>query len=368
MKTTQSVWFPGINGLRFIAASLVILMHLHSSLVNANLPHFYDLPVFYKGLYAVSFFFVLSGFLITYLLLQEKETTGKIKVKKFYMRRVLRIWPLYFIIVIIGLIFYWKLVPVLGLNFKSEYPKSLALVLYLFFLSNIMNSFYHVGGILHVTWSIAVEEQFYLFWAPLFKKVKKNLPTTILIITSLSFLLSVLNTLNVFELKKGYCLFISTLQFHYMGIGALAAWLLFNHNTKLLNTIAFRSKAVQGLLTLFILCFLFFYQKNVFGEILLTIPIGILFAWLIVNVAANPNKLFSLESSFLNYTGKISYGIYMYHMIIVYVCVFLFEKLQATQNYSLAFVCILYFVVFDITILIAGCSYKFVEKPLLNIK
>jgi len=368
MKTTQTVWFPGINGLRFIAASLVILMHLHSSLVNAKLPHFYELPVFYKGVYAVSFFFVLSGFLITYLLLQERDTTGETNVKKFYLRRVVRIWPLYFIIVIIGLIFYWKLVPALGLNFQSEYPKSLAIVLYLFFLSNLMNSLYHVGGILHVTWSIAVEEQFYLFWAPLFSRVKHQLPKTILIITSLSFLLSLLNTLNVFDLTQGYCLFISTLQFHYMGIGAMAAWFLFHHKTKLLNTIVFTNKSVQGLLTLFILCFLFFYQKNPLGEILFPIPIGLLFSWLIVNVAANPNKLFTLESSFLSYTGKISYGIYMYHMIVVYACVFVAGKLHSLQHYSLAFACILYFVVFGVTILVSGFSYRFIEKPLLKIK
>jgi len=93
---------------------------------------------------------------------------------------------LYFIIVGFGLLFYWYLAPKLGQNIDMEYPRSLAIVLYTFFGANLINSLFHVGGILHVTWSIAVEEQFYLFWAPLVKKFKSNIKHILIIVFILS--------------------------------------------------------------------------------------------------------------------------------------------------------------------------------------
>ena len=112
----NKVYFPGLNGLRFFAAMAVVVTHIE--LVK----HFMGLPnlwgnhssniltlksavntfVFEAGGLGVYFFFVLSGFLITYLLLVEKAKTGTIAVKKFYLRRILRIWPLYYLIVILG--------------------------------------------------------------------------------------------------------------------------------------------------------------------------------------------------------------------------------------------------------------------------
>ena len=95
-KNGNIVYFKGLNALRFFAATLVVLMHMKSNLGNSALPTFPDIGLFSKGLIAVSFFFVLSGFLITYLLYVEYEKTNTISVKAFYLRRIFRIWPLYF--------------------------------------------------------------------------------------------------------------------------------------------------------------------------------------------------------------------------------------------------------------------------------
>src|ERR1700742_5224016 len=65
--------FPGLNSLRFLAAVLVVLMHIHNNMGTSGLPQLPAWPILFKGLYAVSFFFVLSGFLITWLLLQEQQ-------------------------------------------------------------------------------------------------------------------------------------------------------------------------------------------------------------------------------------------------------------------------------------------------------
>lgn len=94
-------YFPGLNGLRAIAALVVIVWHADIFIVSFSLA---DFGLKQSGLagYAVNLFFVLSGFLITYLLMVEKEKTGTIDVKKFYMRRVLRIWPLYYVSILIS--------------------------------------------------------------------------------------------------------------------------------------------------------------------------------------------------------------------------------------------------------------------------
>ncbi len=130
---SKADWFPGLNALRFFAAAIVILMHIHSNQGVVGLPQLPAFAILFKGLYGVSFFFVLSGFLITYLLLKENKKTGSVNVKQFYLRRVFRIWPLYFIVVAAGMFFYWQLAPSMGLKYEGNYSHSLAIVLYSFF-------------------------------------------------------------------------------------------------------------------------------------------------------------------------------------------------------------------------------------------
>ncbi len=112
----NKVYFPGLNGLRFYAAFAVVITHIEliksfqgyptfwveNSGNNLTLRSIIQKFVFELGSLGVYFFFVLSGFLITYLLLVEKAKTKTVAVKKFYVRRILRIWPLYYLIVILG--------------------------------------------------------------------------------------------------------------------------------------------------------------------------------------------------------------------------------------------------------------------------
>ena len=102
-KSQDNVYLPGLNALRFFAAFLVIVTHielLKGQLGFSNSWKF--LEQFNLGGLGVYFFFVLSGFLITYLLIHEKEKTGTIKIKAFYIRRLLRIWPLYYFITLLA--------------------------------------------------------------------------------------------------------------------------------------------------------------------------------------------------------------------------------------------------------------------------
>jgi peptidoglycan/LPS O-acetylase OafA/YrhL len=101
---TSSVYFENLNAIRFIAASLVVFHHIEQIKAIFGLPNFWNNEVFFIiGKLGVILFFVLSGFLISYLLYKEKELTNTIGIKNFYVRRILRIWPLYFLIILLAL-------------------------------------------------------------------------------------------------------------------------------------------------------------------------------------------------------------------------------------------------------------------------
>ena len=130
--TTSKTFFPGLNALRFCAAMAVLLTHvefvkkvmlhgdgywlkieerIQQSAISSILRDGPQAPipwlspfVSFGGYVGVIFFFVLSGFLITYLLLEEKRVSATVAVKKFYMRRILRIWPLYYFLVVLGFV------------------------------------------------------------------------------------------------------------------------------------------------------------------------------------------------------------------------------------------------------------------------
>lgn len=110
----------------------------------------------------VNFFFVLSGFLITYLLINEKETYQKINIPYFYVRRILRIWPLYYAALLIGFVGF----PILKELTGGVVNESASPILYVFFGGNFSDMWYGLpdATILGVLWSVSIEEQFYLFW------------------------------------------------------------------------------------------------------------------------------------------------------------------------------------------------------------
>ena len=99
-RSTTSYFFQ-FNALRFLAALLVLVGHAESLRASAGGLSFHKLDFFNNGQHAVTFFFVLSGFLITFLLLKERNKTQTVQVKSFYWKRVVRIWPLYFLLLFI---------------------------------------------------------------------------------------------------------------------------------------------------------------------------------------------------------------------------------------------------------------------------
>lgn len=111
---------PNLDPLRFFLASFVLLFHLPQLSANQGLPYFDGLPIYHRGLEAVYMFFVLSGFLIIRLIYRAKMRDA-FSIKDFYIRRILRIFPLYYLVLGFGLLFYNVILPFLNIPFEINY-------------------------------------------------------------------------------------------------------------------------------------------------------------------------------------------------------------------------------------------------------
>jgi peptidoglycan/LPS O-acetylase OafA/YrhL len=229
-----------------------------------------------------------------------------------------------------------------------------------------MNSLYTVGGILNPSWSIGVEEQFYLVWAPAVKRVRERLPALCWAVLGLSLALFCLSHWNVFgyyEWKK----FVGQLKFHFMAAGALSAWFLHRRREALLRLPPFASRFVQ--LVLFALLADFYLLSTIpwgwLGEEILQV---VLYSWIIVNLAANPRNVLPIDNRAFDYLGTISYGIYMFHMVAVYATSLLFKSTSWWRG-NLPLFCLAYYgCVFTLTFLLAHFSYRYFERPFLRLK
>ena len=158
-----------LDALRFIAAWIVLLCH-----VEVLKPHFgiaaYTSRFFINSAQlAVTFFFVLSGFLITWLLLSEKRKNEhrKINVWQFYRKRILRIWPLYYLLVVLGFFVLHHISffsEAIHTNYFNGTKHHTALVYYLLFLPNYSEFCFGAPVYVGQVWSLGVEEFFYLFF------------------------------------------------------------------------------------------------------------------------------------------------------------------------------------------------------------
>jgi peptidoglycan/LPS O-acetylase OafA/YrhL len=363
---TGKIHFKGLNSLRFLAALFVVLCHVPMNQGSAGLPSPSWGALFFRGATAVSFFFTLSGFLITYLLLEERRRTGTIDVASFYLRRVCRIWPLYFAVIFFGLFFYNALLPRLGIHYQVEYRVPLALLLYTLFLPNLMNSLYTVGGLLNPSWSIGVEEQFYLLWAPAMKRARERVPRLCWTVLAVSFAVFCLSHYGLFgraEMQK----FVGQLKFHFMAAGALGAWWLHRRREALLRLPVFARPLLQIVLAAVLADYYLLNLAHWHGIAEEAVQL-VLYPWLILNVAANPRGILRLDNPVLDYLGTISYGIYMLHMVAVYATSALFRATTWWQGSLVLYCAAFYGLALGLTVLLAHLSYRYFESPFLRLK
>jgi len=355
-SSNKIVYLPGLNGLRAIAALTVVIHHTTLELGSFNLdPKFFGTfqdgnP---KGLdlagFGVSIFFALSGFLITYLLLLEKKRQS-INIKKFYIRRILRIWPIYYLYLLICIL----TILCLGYNLNGK-----SLLYYIFYAANIPFLANTTLPFLAHYWSLGVEEQFYLFWPWIVKAKEKYItPATLALIilllgTKIYLHLFIPNTL----LEK----ILDVTRFHCMLIGAFGA-ILYYRNHKMFLSIA--TSNISQLISWIIIALLsinhFHIASFIDNEIISCVSVVLIMGQITVK-----NRLINLELRWLDLLGKISYGMYVIHPLII----FFYSKLvgDIAINSILKYL-LVYSLILTTTIIIAYLSYEHFEKRFLILK
>ncbi|POR14077.1 hypothetical protein BWK58_15470, partial [Flavobacterium columnare] len=188
---------PNLTGLRFLLVFLVVIFHIPQFCQNRGFPYFNNLSILNKGEEAVYMFFSLSGFLIIQQLYVEKSVIYSINLKKFFFRRILRIFPLYYLVLTFGLIYYRLILPFFGFDYENNYNLAYGILLSYTFFPNIFAS-YSPGGIIEILWSIGIEEQFYLLIAPLIYIIPLKKINQILLVFTIFFFLIYFSELIIF--------------------------------------------------------------------------------------------------------------------------------------------------------------------------
>ena len=323
----KKIHFPGLNGVRFSAALLVIIDHTELFKSYMGYPTLWaNSYSAYLGAFGVSVFFVLSGFLITYLLLEEQKE-GPIQIKYFYLRRILRIWPLYYLLVLLGFFVAPHLDFLQVPNYSTEMAESLErLLLFTGLAANVAFVYFPTVAFANILWSVAVEEQFYLFW-PHVIKIKQKL-FWIMLLLLLGYLALKFYAGN---LDRQLELLVIRTRFSAMIIGGIGAYLVFTKHA-LIRYLYARIAQVLLLLVfgLLLLDRVDFKSLELFQDELLSLVV----CGLILNIATNPNSILKLEHPVLNYFGKISYGLYVYHLFAVVIVLKLMPTVLPFQNWS----------------------------------
>ncbi|WP_341836318.1 acyltransferase [Chitinophaga pollutisoli] len=375
----MKVYFKNLDAIRFIAALLVILHHGQYFKAEQGVSSWSWMDYMLKdtGRMGVNLFFVLSGFLISYLLFKENKEKGHISFKNFYIRRMLRIWPLYLAygigMIVLAPWVFAKLGIETGIGLETTVVN---LIFLLLFAVNIQLAFFPYNkGIVEITWSVCIEEQFYLVWPLLVAAFRNSLKTLFVVLLSIGFLSKALclilphffpvTSLQLFGIN--YVLLFDKLEL--FGTGMFAAWLLFNKDRfpRFFEN-AFKPGVQWIMLAITALVVFSVAQIPVLSKYYFDHFIhAFLFGYLML-MAVSPNSIMHLEQPIMKSMGKVSYGIYLFHTPVCQLVMILFLKMFGkvpgifTWELMYPLTCV------AVTCGIAYLSYECFEKYFLRIK
>jgi peptidoglycan/LPS O-acetylase OafA/YrhL len=355
---------PGLDGLRGIAVLAVIIYHA-------------DVSLLVGGFLGVDVFFVLSGFLITSLLIDELTRTNTVDRARFYIRRIRRLMPALFLVLFFSVLVSGLFVLDAAYHVRRDLPWAITFVLnwsYLFFEQSYFVNISRPPLLQHL-WSLSVEEQFYVIWPimliGLYKiKIGNVTPRTKIFIASASLAIAStawmvhLSVANGFPIPNDPSRVYFGTDTHAMGLlvgcATAALWRSEKLNERLTPD---RAAAMNGLGLLSIAglayFFLFVSELNEFlyrgGFLVLSILTAVLLV-----VAAHPGLKFGarLGNPVLKWFGDRSYGIYLWHWPIF---VLMRSGIDIQWPDPIAFV-----VKIAIVLVISDLSYRFVEMPIRN--
>ncbi|MBI3511676.1 MAG: acyltransferase [Bacteroidetes bacterium] len=368
-ENKKPIHFAQMDALRFAAAFMVVIVHAWDGWTG-----WYGTPAPLRGNadahsynwfgdrlhhiignfnFGVDMFFMISGFLITYLMLREKSSTGKIDIPKFYLRRIFRIWPLYyFIIAITPLLIYWT-----GFA-KPEYKPVI------FFYNNFRTiateqwtfPFAHF-------WSICVEEHFYLLWPFLVALFPiKRLPSVFLTVIIFSIGFRAYCSIHGWSWYHGYLNTFSRID--ALALGGLGAWIIFHRPFKL------KVPVYARLLVYISMIWLLSYDdlnewNTLFDMLFKKYLYLLLFGMMMLNYVFNEDAALRWGPKHpVNYLGRCCFGIYLWGNIILNIFINkVTEKHPFMTHWYMFWPAIIF-----LSLIIPIISYELIEKPFMKFK
>ena len=353
---SAATYDPAIDFIRFIAFFLVFFTHFINrggNAIEVDTGQWWNNQFVQRiadfGGQGVTLFFGLTGFLLGRLLIRELEENNSISIKSFYLRRILRIWPLYFAFILFcG-----------AMNFFAQSPTLVSKEIpYLAtFTYNWGQLFGELPGTMAtITWSISVEEQIYLIFPLLFLLLVKKSSTKYAVLLIISGLVSVFGCLYIWDINPDRFTPAFLLP---VGIGLLTA--RSEENFKNLTPKIWKQFLVTILLALYVLIFRNLLESNnlrffTFVGSALLLP-GLLFVCRRF-VAESGSRL--IQGAI--YVGRRSYGCYLFHWAVWTVMVG--RNLFSTKTGGFSVLGVL--VGFAITVCVSAISYRFFETPFLR--
>lgn len=347
---------PELDCLRFFAFFGVFICHTLSGDPNyyrARHVPFANLiaSATFAGRYGVDLFFLLSAYLITELLLRERERFGTLDLRSFYARRILRIWPLYFLGIFIG-------VALTFVDPTEKFPLSYAAGFALLFGNWMISLKGSVPSAVYALWSVSFEEQFYLLWPAFVSRARGK---AFLRSCALLLVLASISRFLLFgraqSMHSEMTIFTNTFtRLDPLALGIAAAVLL-------------RGKHLQLCISTRIMMFTIGYSLwmmaarwcGVYLNYMLlgypAVAVGALLIFLAVLGS-------SVAPGWLRYLGKISYGLYVFHGIALYLAVHILGGYAHSVKQFVAY----WWLSFALTLALSVLSYRFYESPFLRLK
>jgi peptidoglycan/LPS O-acetylase OafA/YrhL len=356
-QTGRRFYQPELDGLRFYAFLGVFVCHTLP--FDAGFYHRFHLPVPWlwgaiakSGAAGVDLFFALSAFLITSLLLREQQETGRILLRNFYIRRILRIWPLYFLMI--------GLAAVMAHTVPGQHLPWYYVAGYLLFAGNWVHAIFgRPESVCSPLWTVSIEEQFYLMWPLLMKILQRR---GMIVAATATFVLATVSRLSFMLAgwSGGFIYYGSICRCDSLALGILIA-LFVDHLPRL--TRVQRLLLLGAGLTGWVVSSAWLNEqpgpvdmRMVVGRLVVSLSAGAIL------YAALHSHSWIVRGSWVVQLGKISYGLYVLHLTGVLIMLKLLHPVWGLQLLTVKILG------FGMTVVLALASYRWIESPFLRMK
>lgn len=362
-NSDQVFYHPELDVLRFLAFLAVFFHHAlprdaELYIRNGFSPALTQLVLAVKGAgaYGVDLFFALSAYLITELLLREHAKRGTFSVSAFYIRRALRIWPLYFVFLALTIF----IIPTM---FSDERFGPMYMVSFAFFFGNWVSAAYGLPfSVASPLWSISVEEQFYIAW-PLLLLLFGVHRIKHLAIVLLAIALGTRIFLAQYAAEHPAVWCNTFARLDPIALGAILAFVLGGRAPQIKR--AFRLLMIGVAVAGFLLVAVYLKQDGPSSIATYSVTAVASIVLLIAVLQSDARLLRFPPFSWLVYLGRISYGLYVFHLLAIALAgqVLIIPLLGIQANFEIRLL-----LAFVLTVLLATISYVWLEQPFLKLK